>query len=150
MVTIDTSPASVHAGPAVAGEELSMPAGSEAPIRRATTTQRLVRSIQVAEYVKALHEDTCQACGTRLVIGTRCYSEGAHIRALGSPHDGPDVPANVLCLCPNCHVLFDNGALLINDDLHIAINGQGAGVLRTDPRHLVDRAHVAYHRSVHQ
>lgn len=40
------------------------------------------------------------------------YAEAAHIRALGSPHNGPDVIENVLCLCPNHHVLFDNGAQL--------------------------------------
>ena len=42
------------------------------------------------------------------------YSEGAHIRPLGKPHDGPDQPDNVLC--PNCHVLFGAGAFAIRPD----------------------------------
>jgi putative restriction endonuclease len=52
----------------------------------------LVRSVQIAEYVKRLHDWTCD----------RGYSEAAHIRPLGRPHAGPDVLANVLSLCPNC------------------------------------------------
>ena len=76
-------------------------------------------------------------------------SEGAHIRGLGRPHTGPDVPANVLCLWPNCHVLFDNGALLIDDDLGITVNGDITGVLRVHSSHVLDRGHIAYHRSMH-
>ena len=32
---------------------------------------------------------------------------GAHIRALGRPHDGPDDITNIICLCPNHHAQFD-------------------------------------------
>jgi putative restriction endonuclease len=32
---------------------------------------------------------------------------GAHIQALGRPHDGPDDLRNLLCLCPNHHAQFD-------------------------------------------
>jgi putative restriction endonuclease len=46
-------------------------------------------------------------------------SEGAHIRALGKPHLGPDVPEKVLCLCPNHHALFDDGGIYIGDDLRV-------------------------------
>ena len=67
----------------------------------------------------------------------------AHIRPLGRPHSGPDVPENVLCLCPNCHVLFHQGAITVNDDFSL----QGAaGKLRLHPQHLVDVVHVRYHR----
>jgi putative restriction endonuclease len=126
------------------------PIGNSEPGRAATTTQRLVRSAEVAQYVKTLHDHTCQTCGTQLDIRGRGYSEGAHIRALGQPHAGPDVPQNVLCLCPNCHVLFDNGALLIGQDMTVLINGIAKGSLRIHPSHDVDRAQLEYHRSVHQ
>jgi len=42
------------------------------------------------------------------------YAEAAHIRALGLPHNGPDVLENLLCLCPNDHVRFDAGAIYID------------------------------------
>lgn len=129
--------------------EPSEPAGNESPDRRPTTSQRLVRSIEVAEYVKTLHDHTCQACGTRLAVGTRGYSEAAHIRALGRPHAGPDVPSNVLCLCPNCHVLFDSGALVVRVDLELVLNGVAVGKLRTHPSHIVAGEHLDYHRSIH-
>lgn len=129
--------------------EPSEPAGNESPDRRITTSQRLVRSIEVAEYVKTLHDHTCQACGTRLAVGTRGYSEAAHIRALGRPHAGPDVPSNVLCLCPNCHVLLDSGALVVLVDLELVLNGVAVGRLRTHPSHIVAGEHLDYHRSIH-
>ncbi|TJZ42306.1 hypothetical protein FCH28_35515 [Streptomyces piniterrae] len=58
--------------------------------------------------------------------GGEAYSEAAHIQALGKPHDGPDTIGNVLCLCPNCHVLFDRGALQLTDDLKV-LNGLNRG-----------------------
>lgn len=130
------------------GPEMA-PTGNARPDRVPTTSQRLVRSVEVAVYVKSLHDHTCQACGTRLDLNGRAYSEAAHIRALGRPHSGPDVPQNALCLCPNCHVLFDNGAMLIRPGLEIMINGVLAGSLRTHPSHVIDPAHLDYHRSVH-
>jgi putative restriction endonuclease len=146
MVSADTPVTAVHD---VEAPVVEAPNGSAAPERRTSTSQRLVRSIQVAEYVKNVHDHTCQACGTRLTIGTRAYSEGAHIRALGRPHNGPDVPGNVLCLCANCHVLFDNGALLISDDLSVTVNGERVSPLRTDERHVIAPEHLRYHRSIH-
>ena len=63
--------------------------------------------------------------------------------ALGSPHNGPDAEGNLLCLCPNHHVLFDNGALLIKDDL--TFEGH-PGALQTVPGHHVGKDQLAYHR----
>jgi hypothetical protein len=130
-------------------QEPARPAGSQTPGRRESLARRVVRSTEVAAYVKKLHDHTCQACGTRLSIGTDGYSEGAHIRGLGRPHDGPDIPANVLCLCPNCHVLFDNGALIIDEEHVVRVNGQPTGTLRTHPHHVVEQEYLAYHRSIH-
>ena len=126
------------------------PTGNATPDRVSSTSQRLVRSVEVALYVKSLHDNTCQACGTRLDLNGRAYSEAAHIRALGRPHSGPDVPQNALCLCRNCHVLFDNGALLIRPDMEVVVNGVHRGYLRTHPSHVIASAHLAYHRSVHE
>jgi putative restriction endonuclease len=123
--------------PPPAGE----PAGP-AP-RRAITIQRIVRSTAAAERVKARHEYHCQVCGDRLEVRGGRYAEAAHIRPLGSPHDGPDVEENILCLCPNHHVLFDRGGFTIAGDLAlIGLEGR----LRAKPGHPIGQEYLAYHR----
>ncbi|GAB3460595.1 YDG/SRA domain-containing protein [Actinophytocola sediminis] len=122
------------------------PTGTVAPGRRTSTVQRIVRSTAVSRHVKQLHDDTCQACTTRLSVAGRGYSEGAHIRPLGLGHNGPDVPANTLCLCPNCHVLFDSGALIIDDAMQVWVNGIHRGPLAINNRHAVGNEYLAYHR----
>lgn len=130
-------------------ESPSAPDGNSSPGRRTSTVQRVIRSTDVADFVKNIYDHTCQACGTRLTVGTRGYSEGAHIRAVGRPHSGPDVPNNILYLCPNCHVLFDSGALIIANDLSISVNGVDSGTLQTHPDHVINLDHLAYHRTIH-
>ncbi len=123
------------------------------PLKRTESTiQRLVRSNAVTRQVKAIHDFTCQICGIRLSGPGGPYAEGAHIHPLGSPHDGPDIAENVLCLCPNCHVLIDIGALLVCDDLSIVDNfdaGREEGRLRTVKGHQVGRDYLAYHYRLH-
>lgn len=139
-VTSDAVEALDRAGDGVA------PDGTVAPERRTAAVQRVVRSTAVSQYVKQLYDDTCQACGTRLSIAGRGYSEGAHIRPLGRGHDGPDVPSNVVCLCPNCHVLFDSGALIVDTAMSVWVNGQPRGRLTVDERHVIGEEHLVYHR----
>lgn len=130
---------------------LREPAGQSTPTRLEATVQRIVRSTKVANHVKRAHDFTCQVCGIRLVTRTGAYAEAAHVRALGRPHDGPDVAANVLCLCPNHHALFDFGMLTIADDLTITDHSTGAeiGKLHEAPNHRMDQTHLAYHRNHH-
>ena len=111
--------------------------------RRETTTLRIVRDTAVTRRVKALYDYRCQVCGTRLEGAAGPYAEAAHIRPLGAPHHGPDILANVLCLCPNHHVLFDMSAFGIAD------SGQLLGLpghLNTRKQHLIGTAFLAYHR----
>lgn len=128
------------------------PPGGEPPEveqpQRYSTVQRLVRNTAVTQWVKQLHEHTCQICGNRLVLPSGDYAEGAHIRPRGRPHNGPDVTANVLCLCANDHVLFDRGALFVTDDFEVveAASGQPIGRLRLRPQHPIERGFLAYHR----
>ncbi|MFE6615207.1 YDG/SRA domain-containing protein [Amycolatopsis sp. NPDC057786] len=125
---------------------LPIPAGNDAPVRLAAKVQRLIRSTQVVNYVKQVHDDVCQTCGVRLRIGDKAYSEGAHIRGLGRPHNGPDVYSNVLCLCPNCHVLFDYGAMVISEDMKVVVHGEVVSELRQHVDHRIDKDHLDYHR----
>ncbi|MDQ7809931.1 YDG/SRA domain-containing protein [Amycolatopsis sp. A133] len=126
------------------------PLGNAQPERKQVVTQRTVRSTDVVEYVKKMYDHTCQICGTRLVVGDGAgYSEGAHIKALGGLHHGPDLAPNVLCLCPNCHVQFDRGAIFIAPDLTIVRHGQPAGMLTVEESHNLGREFLEYHRGVH-
>ena len=114
------------------------------PPRQTTTVQRIVRNTAVATKVKELHNYTCQVCGIRLDTPGGPYAEGAHIRALGTPHNGPDVLENILCLCPNHHVLFDSGSLFIYDDLRFFGH---PGQLRIVRGHHLDKKYLDYHRT---
>lgn len=128
---------------------LTSPDRAKQPERRTSTVQRVVRSTPVSEHIKRLYDHTCQACRTRLTIAGRGYSEGAHIRPLGRPHNGPDVTANVLCLCPNCHVLFDKGALII-DNWQVWVNSERGALLATDENHPIGNEYLRYHRDLYR
>lgn len=117
--------------------------------RRGSFTQRIVRNTKIAAKVKKWHNYTCQICGVRLETPAGPYAEGAHIRALGTPHNGPDREDNLLCLCPNCHVLFDAGSITIDSAFGIWERGERRGSLRTKPRHVIDRKQLDRHRNVH-
>ncbi len=119
------------------------PAYGPAP-RRLATTLRLVRDTAVTRRVKLLHDYHCQVCGERLASPAGPYAEAAHIRPLGAPHHGPDVLANVLCLCPNHHVLFDLGSFGVADSG--ALLGL-AGQLRQHRQHGIAPEFLAYHRT---
>jgi putative restriction endonuclease len=82
-------------------------------------------------------------CGVRLEGLAGPYAEAAHIRPLGARHRGPDTPDNILCLCPNHHVLFNHGGVAIEDDLAL-IGAEGR--LRVSPRHSINDEHLRYRR----
>ncbi|MFF4501824.1 YDG/SRA domain-containing protein [Streptomyces sp. NPDC001401] len=127
------------------------PEGQQTPGRTKVTTQRIVRSTAVADFVKHAHDYTCQVCDIRLTTPTGAYAEAAHIQPLGRPHAGPDIAANVLCLCPNHHVLFDLGMLTIAADLTITslAGGSHRERLREVPTHQIGREYLAYHLTHH-
>ena len=111
--------------------------------RREATTLRIVRDTAVTRRLKELYEYRCQVCNIRLEGAAGPYAEAAHIRPLGAPHHGPDTLGNVLCLCPNHHVLFDLSAFTIADD------GQLLGLpgkLKTHKQHSIGLAFLAFHR----
>ena len=107
------------------------------------TSVRLVRETEQTRQLKALYHYCCQMCGQRLATPAGPYAEAVYIRPLGVPHNGPDTPDNLLCLCPNHYVLFALGEVAIADDLTLL--GQ-AGRLRVDFRHQLNKKHLRYHR----
>lgn len=114
------------------------------PERRAVVVSRIVRDTTVTREVKRLYAYRCQVCGDRIDTPTGPYAEAAHVRPLGRPHDGPDVLANVLCLCPTHHAAFDLYAFAISGDAQLI--GE-AGRLQLHASHLLDLEHVRYHRA---
>ena len=105
--------------------------------------QRLVRDTAQARRVKELYDYRCQMCGIRLEGLAGPYAEAAHIRPLGAPHNGPDTPDNILCLCPNHHVLFDHGRVGIDEDLSLV--GE-EGRLTVHPQHRINEEHLDHRR----
>lgn len=117
-------------------------APSEAP-RRSTTVLRIVRDTRQARRIKELYDYRCQMCGIRLEGLAGPYAEAAHLRPLGAPHRGPDTADNILCLCPNHHVLFDHGGVAIDENL-VLIGSEGW--LDVHPRHGISEEHLRYRR----
>ncbi|WP_326561118.1 HNH endonuclease [Micromonospora sp. NBC_01796] len=116
--------------------------------RRQVAVQRIIRSTRLAETVKRMYDHRCQVCGNRLETPNGGYSQAAHTRGLGSPHDGPDHTSNILCLCPNHHVLFDTFTIYVDKSWMVRLSKDGSlvGPLRRHAGHLIDPAHLAYHR----
>ncbi len=111
--------------------------------RYEATVSRLVRDTAITRRVKELHGYRCQVCGERLATPAGFYAEAAHIRPLGAPHHGPDTLGNVLCLCPNHHVLFDLGSFgVATDYMLLGLPGR----LRIQDAHPPDLGQLAYHR----
>ncbi len=101
-------------------------------------TYRILRDTQLAREIKLLHKDQCQICGLTVQLGNgTTYSEAHHIKPLGSPHNGPDVPGNILILCPNHHVQCDYRFMALN-----------IKDLRTHKRHNISLEYLAYHNSL--
>jgi putative restriction endonuclease len=111
--------------------------------RRVTTVLRLVRDTAQARQIKSLYGFRCQMCGVRLEGLAGPYAEAAHIRPLGAPHHGPDTADNILCLCPNHHVLLDHGGVGISEDLSL-IGAEGR--LTVHPQHRINEDHLRYRR----
>ena len=115
--------------------------------RKKSTVVRIVRDTKIALDVKKLYNFKCQICGTALKTKSGYYAEGAHIKPLGKPHNGDDSLSNILCLCPNHHVMLDKGSLSINDDFDLI--GHVSGKLTVDPNHKINKQNFAYHRTLH-
>jgi predicted restriction endonuclease len=92
-----------------------LPVGTiQPPTRTYIRTVRL-RNTLLAWELKRRYQSLCQVCRQPVWIGERKrYAEAHHLRPLGAPHFGPDIPENLLVLCPNHHVMFDHGAVVIS------------------------------------
>ena len=122
-----------------------------APSRRKEgTVLRIIRDTKISWDIKKLYSYECQVCGVAIKTKSGLYAEGAHIKPLGRPHNGYDSSDNMLCLCPNHHVMFDKGSFSIEDDFSL-IGGLPdlPGSIRMNPEHEVDISNLKYHRTSH-
>lgn len=85
------------------------------PERVKQETYRILRDTNLARNVKIENQFQCELCGHSIKLGNgKPYAEAHHIKPLGSPHNGPDIRSNILCVCPNHHVLLDYGAIRLD------------------------------------
>jgi hypothetical protein len=135
-----------------AADWLDQEESDEAVERSRIEIQAQVRDRKKAAALKRHYDNSCAICGLRLQIGeARFYSEAAHIQPLGKPHNGPDKASNILVLCPNHHLQFDRGVLLLRKhgaEYLILSRVKGDPVNRTTLRlkHNIDDLCVQWHR----
>lgn len=108
-----------------------------------TITLRIVGDTAQTQQIKKLYDYRCQVCGVRLEGSAGPYAEAVHIRPLGKPHHGSDRPDNILCLCPNHHVLFEYGGFTVAEDWSLV---GVAGSLHIHPRHKINLDNMRYHQ----
>ncbi|MFC4601820.1 HNH endonuclease [Cohnella hongkongensis] len=94
-----------------------------------------LRNRLFVEKIKQIYDNTCQLCGVKIEIREKSYySEVHHIKPLGEPHFGPDVLENMMCVCPNHHVLLDLGGIPISTNSFIVA-----------PLHNINNDYIKYH-----
>ena len=111
------------------------------------TIMRTVRDTKLARDIKTLYKNKCQVCDVAIPTKNGFYSEGAHIKPLGRPHNGDDSLANLICLCPNHHVMFDKGSFAISNNYDLL--GAESGRLKVHVEHKIENENLAYHRECH-
>lgn len=111
--------------------------------RAPITTLRIVRDTKLSVEIKEHYNYTCQICGIKISVRGVGYAEAAHIRPLGRPHNGKDQPGNIICLCPNHHVMLDKGVISIDTDL--TLKGID-GVLTLREGHTLETGNLQYHQ----
>lgn len=104
------------------------------PARQAQVTYRILRETEMARKIKLLHKNECQICALALEVSGKRYAEAHHLMPLGTPHSGPDIPSNIIVVCPNCHVQLDYFSVYIEIDK-----------LQNIGNHAIGEEYVNYH-----
>lgn len=106
--------------------------------RISTTVYRILRDTETARKIKKLYGYKCQICNSFILVNkNQPYAEIHHIKPLGKPHNGPDIPGNILCVCPNHDVQLDYGAIKIDKQSLNIMDG-----------HEINEGFLEYHNSV--
>jgi len=119
--------------------------GSNNPKRVSSIVQRVIRDSKLGRQLKKLYDYKCQVCELQINTEAGFYAEAAHIKPVVAPHNGPDLLENLLCLCPNHHLMFDKGVFCLDDSFNlIGIDGR----LHLNPKHDISKEFLNYHRSM--
>jgi predicted restriction endonuclease len=125
--------------------------GIESPVTKRVVRNVRMRDTFLAAEIKRRYDHICQVCGVPLVLGQGVhYAECHHLKPIGSPHYGPDVPGNILVLCPNHHVLFDRAVVTIDPNT-LRLRHLVEGFFERDARlhlqawHEVNPKYLGYH-----
>ncbi|GAB3692146.1 HNH endonuclease [Spirosoma flavus] len=105
--------------------------------------QRIIRDTALSFNIKKMYNFRCQICQIEISTNSGLYAEAAHIQPLGIPHNGPDIIGNILCLCPNHHIMLDFGSFGIADNLML-IGMDGKLLKKTN--HAINTLFLKYHR----
>lgn len=131
--------------------------GSDAAVeRQLRQSYGLKRDRKIAASIRLHYQHRCMFCDVRLEVGEgRFYAEAAHIKPVGSPHNGPDKTDNLLVLCPNHHLLFDAGMLRLTEkgeklEIQSSIKADPLNGKRITPTHQIDMSCVKYHYDWHE
>jgi predicted restriction endonuclease len=68
---------------------------------------KLARDVKLAVNLKELYNHQCQVCSIQLRVANGYKSEAHHIQPYNESHKGDDCWSNMLVVCPNCHLQFD-------------------------------------------
>jgi len=128
-------------------KDVELKTSTESTKRKEGVIIRIIRNTQIAQDIKKIYDFKCQVCQFQLPTKIGSYAEGAHIKPLGTPHNGHDSSDNLLCLCPNHHVMLDRGSFSISDNLELI--GAVSGNLFVSPKHTLNKDNLKYHRESH-
>lgn len=121
------------------------------PTFGSSTVSRRIRDSALSRRVKTMYRNRCQICGIAIPgLGSRFYSEGAHVKPLGRPHLGPDSLDNILCLCPNHHVQLDIGGMVVleNNDVAATATSKPFASLTFASAHTLNPVYSLFHRNL--
>jgi hypothetical protein len=137
------------------GQWIDQDESDSAVERRTIESQAQLRDRRKAAALKRHYANTCTFCATRLQIASdKFYSEAAHVKALGKPHNGPDRIKNMLVLCPHHHLQFDRGVLRLKQTangfvIQSRIKGDALHGKQIVLKHDLDPDMVTYHWNWH-
>jgi len=126
---------------------------TDIPERATTVQDQLLRDQSLVAELKSLYDHMCQVCGCRLQSSLDTgYSEVHHIKPLGEPHNGPDVPENMVVCYPNHHADFDNGMLTVELETYTVTHAYDDAVSGTQltirGHHQIRSSFLRYHNDI--
>lgn len=114
--------------------------------------KRLFFSSLIRIELKNFYGFRSHVCNCRLEKPEGEITVGAHIRALGSPHDGPDDITNIICFCPNHHAQFDAYSFYIDADTLVikGLAGFDGKRLNLSKKHKINSDFFEYHKQLYK